>query len=93
MKTIYDVIVEPLMTEKGAVQKEQDKYLFKVDRKATKNEISTAIQKIFNVHVIKVHTMNVRGRLKRVRYQPGFTASWKKAIVTLKKGESLDLTA
>jgi len=93
MKTIYDVIIEPLITEKGASDKQTGKFLFKVHPKATKKEIHTAIEKIFNVHVTKVNTLRVRGKLKRVRHQPGFTSNWKKAVITLKKGEKIDLTS
>ncbi|MBI4970337.1 MAG: 50S ribosomal protein L23 [Candidatus Omnitrophica bacterium] len=91
MKTFFDCIVEPLRTEKGSLQEADRKYYFKVAFTATKKEIRSAIEKVFNVHVIKINTQCVKGKLKRVRFQPGYTSDWKKAIVTLKKGEKLDL--
>ena len=92
MKTYFDCIVEPLRTEKGSLQEAYQKYYFKVTPTATKKEIRAAVEKIFNVHVVGVNTQRVKGKLKRVRYQPGYASDWKKAIVTLKKGEKLDLT-
>lgn len=92
MKTFFDCIIEPLRTEKGVQQEKFQQYSFKVLGSATKREIRSAVEKVFNVHVLRVNTQWIKGRLKRVRYQPGYTSDWKKAIVTLKKGEKLDLT-
>ncbi|HTL48134.1 MAG TPA: 50S ribosomal protein L23 [Verrucomicrobiae bacterium] len=94
MKThLYDVIREPVITEKVAKESEKfGKYAFKVDPKANKKQIKSAVEKIFNVHVVKVNTLNYDGKWRRVRFQPGKTAAWKKAIVTLKKGEKIDIT-
>mgnify|MGYP001601921739 CR=1 FL=1 len=91
MKSFFDCIVEPLKTEKSSLQEADGKYYFKVVPTATKKDIRSAVEKVFNVHVIQVNTQRVKGKLKRVRYQPGYTSDWKKAIVTLKKGEKLDL--
>ena len=91
---IFDVIQEPVITEK--IAKEADtlgKYAFKVHPSSNKKQIKSAIEKAFNVHVVSVNTLNNSGKWRRVRYQPGMTASWKKAIVTLKKGEKIDITA
>ncbi len=91
---IYDVIREPLITEKAA--KDADalgKYAFKVRTDANKKAIKAAVEKIFNVHVVKVNTSCQAGKWRRVRSQPGKTAQWKKAIVTLKQGEKIDITA
>jgi len=91
---MYDIIQEPLITEKVARESESlGKYAFKVHGKANKKEIKSAVEKIFNVHVMKVNTLLYDGKWRRVRYQPGKTASWKKAIVTLKKGEKIDITS
>jgi large subunit ribosomal protein L23 len=91
MKTVYDVIRNPLITEKGAImQADQNKYIFQVAKTANKIEIKKAIESIYDVKVTKVNIMNVRGKLKRVRYQYGRTAAWKKAIVTLKQGNTID---
>ncbi|HOE68266.1 MAG TPA: 50S ribosomal protein L23 [Candidatus Omnitrophota bacterium] len=90
---MYDIILEPLITEKIARATESaNQYGFKVHPKANKKEIKSAVEKIFNVHVESVNTVNVDGKWRRVRYQPGQTPDWKKAIVTLKKGEKIDLT-
>lgn len=88
---LYDIISYPLITEKSALDAEkQHKYSFRVHPAATKVEIRQAVEKVFNVKVIKINTSNVRGKLKRVRYQPGYTAAWKKAVVTLKSGQKID---
>jgi len=91
--TVYDVILEPLITEKVAqATKNANQYGFKVHPKANKKQIKSAVEKIFNVHVNAVNTNNVGGKWRRVRYQPGQTQDWKKAIVTLKQGDKIDLT-
>jgi large subunit ribosomal protein L23 len=91
---LYDIIQEPLITEKITKQQEKlRKYAFQVHPNANKKEIKSAVEKIFNVHVTGVHVMNSMGKWRRVRYQPGKTADWKKAIVTLKEGEKIDITA
>lgn len=90
---LYDVIRDPVITEKVSKDTEQGKYAFRVHSKANKKQIKAAIERNFNVHVTKINTMNCVGKWRRVRYQPGKTAEWKKAIVTLKKGEKIDITA
>ena len=90
---LYDVIRNPLITEKITRDSEKlRKYAFQVHRTANKKQIKSAVEKIFNVHVTRVNTMRNSGKWRRVRYQPGKTADWKKAIVTLKKGEKIDIT-
>ena len=90
---LYDVIQEPMITEKiSKTQETLGKYAFKVHTDANKKQIKSAVEKVFNVHVISVNTQNFHGKWRRVRAQPGMTASWKKAIVTLKKGEKIDIT-
>lgn len=89
---LYDVIREPLLTEKGTKQEKTRKYFFVVSRAAKKHEIREAVERLFNVKVDKVNTMVMGGKWKRVRYQPGKTADWKKAIVTLKEGQKIELT-
>ena len=92
MKTPYDVIFQPVMTEKSLVQKEQEnKYTFKVDKRARKGEIKRAVEKMFNVKVKNVAIMNVLGKKKRVRIVEGKKPDWKKAIVTLAQGQKIDL--
>ncbi|OGW78957.1 MAG: 50S ribosomal protein L23 [Omnitrophica bacterium GWA2_52_8] len=91
---IAEVLREPLITEKGTAGTEKlGKYVFRVHPDANKNMIKAAVEKLFNVHVTNVNTLVVGGKWKRVRYQPGKTADWKKAIVTIKKGEKIDITA
>lgn len=91
---IYDVIREPMITEKVAKMAElENKYVFKVHKASNKKQIKSAVEKIFNVNVVKVNTLNQVGKWRRVRFQPGQTAAWKKAIVTLKKGDKIDITA
>ena len=89
---MYDIIREPLVTEKGAKQEKSRKYFFRVNPKANKHEIQDAIEKIFNVKVAKINTMIIGGKWKRVRFQPGQTSDWKKAVVTLKEGQKIELT-
>ncbi len=89
----YDVIKSPVITEKSSIlQAGSNKYVFEVDKSANKKQIKDAVEAIYNVKVVDVRTMNVRGKLKRVRYNYGRTSSWKKAIVTLKQGDTIDLT-
>ncbi len=91
---MYDVIQEPLITEKITRETEKlRKYAFRVHPKANKKDIKSAVEKIFSVHVTRVNTCNYNGKWRRVRFQPGMTADWKKAIVTLKAGEKIDITA
>ncbi len=90
---LFDLIFYPLVTERSTSQAEQGKYAFRVHPKATKGDIKLAVEKVFNVKVVKVNTLNVGGKLKRVRYQPGYTADWKKAIVTLKSGQKIEFTS
>ena len=90
---IYDVLKAPLITEKVArYQESQNKYAFRIHPDSNKKQVKAAIEKIYNVHVVSINTSNVRGKWRRVRYQPGLTASWKKAIVTIKSGEKIDIT-
>ncbi len=85
--TFHDVIIAPLISEKSMLGITNLKYCFKVKRDACKVEIRQAIEKAFNVKVSKVNTVNVRGKHRRRGKISGMTPSWKKAIVTLAKGE------
>jgi large subunit ribosomal protein L23 len=92
VKDPRSIILRALMTEKGAKLREsRNTYLFKVSPKANKHEIRTAINSIFNVEVVDVRTMNVLGKFKRMGRSAGRRSSWKKAIVTLKEGQTIDL--
>jgi large subunit ribosomal protein L23 len=91
MKTVYQVLLAPLLTEKGTMLKEKDnKVIFKVARGANKIEIKNAVEEIFKVKVDRVSTMNCKGKKKRLGRYEGKRPDWKKAIVTLKEGQKLD---
>jgi large subunit ribosomal protein L23 len=92
MKSIHDVIVRPLiMTEKGERLKEtQNKVLFEVAMKASKNEITAAIEKLFRVGVTGVNTSIVRGKVTRMGRRMGKRPNWKKAVVTLREGDTIE---
>ena len=78
-----EIIIAPVVTEKSNDEMQMGKYTFEVNKKATKIEIANAVEKLFNVKVLNVNTMTVRGKTKRVRYVEGKTSDWKKAIVTI----------
>lgn len=90
---LEDVIKRPLiLTEKGTSLREQDnKYLFEVDRRANKIQIRQAVEALFKVNVLDVNTLIVRGRMRRMGRGYAKTRNWKKAIVTLAPGDSIDL--
>ena len=78
-----DIILAPVITEKSNDELQDGKYTFKVNKKATKIDIKNAVEKLFEVKVLNVNTMNVRGKEKRVGKNVGKTSDWKKAIVTI----------
>ena len=78
-----EIIIRPVITEKSNDEMQAGKYTFEVNKKATKVEIAKAVEKLFEVKVLNVNTMIVKGKTKRVRYQEGKTPDWKKAIVTI----------
>ena len=87
----YDVISSPKITEKATSLSEFNKIVFKVHKGANKKAIKKSIEKIFKVNVIKVNTINSKGKTKLIRNKKTYKAGFKKAIVTLKKGQSIDL--
>ena len=92
MDTKYlEIIKAPVVTEKSETAKQTGKYTFKVDPKANKLEIKEAIEKLFNVKVESIRTINVKPKKKRVGRYSGLTNRTKKAIVTLKEGQTIDL--
>lgn len=91
MPTPHEIIVRPLITEKNTSLMVDNKYSFEVLRGSSKPEIKRAVEQIFNVSVTKVHTMNVRGKLKRRGREVGYTREWKKAIVTLVPGDHIEI--
>ena len=84
MKASTDIIIAPVITEKSMAGIADKKYTFKVAKDANKIEIAQAVEELFKVKVAKVNTISVRGKEKRMGRYSGYTASWKKAIVTLK---------
>ena len=84
MKIAQDIIIAPVLTEKSMAGIPAKKYTFKVAKDANKIEIAAAVEKLFKVEVAKVNTISVRGKARRMGRYSGYTASWKKAIVTLK---------
>ena len=90
MKSIYDVIIRPIITEKSSSLVENLQYTFEVDRRANKSEIKEAVEKIFNVNVVEVRTINVHRKAKRMQRYDGYKAGYKKAIVRLAAGQSID---
>ncbi len=83
-----EIILGPVVTEKSNADIQEGKYTFKVAKNATKIQIKNAVEKLFEVKVLKVNTLTVKGKEKRVRYVAGKTPDWKKAIVTIDKNLS-----
>ena len=84
MKMVEDIIIKPIITEMSMDMLEAKKYAFKVQKDATKPEIAAAVEQMFKVEVAEVNTINMKRKPKRLGYHSGYTAAWKKAIVTLK---------
>jgi large subunit ribosomal protein L23 len=92
MRSPYQVVLRPLLTEKGTRLKEAgNQYLFRVAKTANKIEIKQAIEQLFKVRVLDVRTLQVRGKVKRLGRFQGRRPDWKKAIATLKAGDSIEL--
>ena len=89
--TAYDIIKRPIITEQSMEQTEMKRYTFEVAKDSNKVEIRQAVEAIFNVTVTKVNTLNVKSKPKRMRGAAGRTRTWKKAMVTLKEGDSIEL--
>ena len=87
-----DTIRNPIMTEKATILSEQNKSVFKVHVKANKTLIKKNIEKLFKVNVVKVNIINQKTKIKMKQGKKSFKSGYKKAIVTLKKGQSIDLT-
>ncbi|MBC8258487.1 MAG: 50S ribosomal protein L23 [SAR324 cluster bacterium] len=88
---IFDVLRAPIMSEKTMTLKEEaNQFAFEVDPRANKIQIKESIEKAFKVSVLKIRTMNVRGKKKRLGRYQGYKSSWKKALVTLKQGDTIE---
>ena len=86
-----DSVIQPIITEKATSLSEQNKVIFKIRNDASKKSIKKNIEKIFKVNVIKINTINKRAKTKIIRGRIGIKKGYKKALVTLKKGQSIDL--
>ena len=86
-----EIILTPCITEKNTAKQPLHQYAFQVNRRANKIEIKDAVEALFKVKVLSVNTSHVRGKNKRVRFRLGMTASWKKAIVTLRPEDKIEL--
>ena len=90
---ILDTIISPTITEKATSLSEFNKIVFKVHKGANKKSIKKSIEKIFKVNVVKINTINLRGKSKIFKWKKTTKPSYKKAIITLKKGQSIDLAS
>ena len=88
----YDTILAPVITEKATMLSEHNKVIFRVAQDATKPEIAEAVEALFKVNVVKVNTLNVKGKTKRFRGIQSRRSDVKKAVVTLAEGQSIDIT-
>lgn len=87
----YAVLIRPIITEKSTLQTGQDKYVFEVDVRANKNQVKDAVELAFNVHVTGVNTMTMKGKPRRFGRRVTQRPDWKKAVVTLAEGDSIQL--
>lgn len=86
----HQIIKRPLITEKSVLRNEvENTVVFRVDRHANKLQIKSAVEALFQVSVVKVNTLNVEGKKRRVRFREGKRSDWKKAYVTLREGDSI----
>lgn len=90
MKELTDIIIEPVISEQSTILAEEGKYVFVVRKGVNKIEIKHAIEKLFEVTVRKVNVVNVTGKTKRVRYKIGKRPDWKKALISLMPGQTIE---
>lgn len=92
MTRTYEILKKPLLTEKSLIERDSNnRYGFVVSKNASKGEIKTAVEKIFNVTVVKVNTITVQGKMHRMGRFEGKRPDYKKAFVTLKEGDKIDV--
>jgi large subunit ribosomal protein L23 len=89
--SLYDILRRPIVTEQSTILGESGKYVFEVDKRASKPDVKAAVERAFSVTVLDVNTMNVRGKMKRYGPRATRMPSWKKAIVTLQAGDTIQL--
>lgn len=86
---VEEIIIEPVLTEKTNMMRDAGKYVFKVDPRANKHQVMEAVKTLFTVHPVACNIVNVTRKPKRNRSRSGYTSSWKKAVVTVAKGEKI----
>lgn len=91
MNGYTEVLIRPIVTERSYRLIEQQKYTFEVDKRSSKEEIAKAVEQAFSVKVLQVNTVSMKGKLKRQGRTSGYTKNWKKAIVTLKEGDRIEI--
>lgn len=89
-ENLYDVLVAPIVTEKSSAGMAYNQYTFKVLKNSTKHQVKQAVEHIFGVTVLSVNTILMKGKTKRFKGRLGMRSDWKKAIVTLKQGQTID---
>ena len=89
--TAHEIIVRPIVSERSYAQMEENRYTFEVAKDANKYQIKDAVEELFDVKVVRVNTLNVKPKTKRVRYVAGKTRSWKKAVVTVAEGQTIEV--
>ena len=89
--TAHEIIIRPVVSERSFSEMEQNKYTVEVHKDANKFQIKDAVEEIFGVKVTRVNTLIVKPKTKRVRYVAGKTRSWKKAVVTVAEGQSIEI--
>ena len=92
MKNPHDIIKNMLRSEKGTELLVQNKYLFRIAKDANKIDVKRSVEDIYKVQVDSVNIMNIKGKKRRVRFRQGMTSAWKKAIVTLKPDNRIEVT-
>ena len=91
MKSPYDVIIKPILTEKSETAKQRLIYSFAVTHDSNKDAIKKAIESIFNVKVDSIRTLVVKGKVKQHKFREGVRKDWKKAMITLKEGYRIEI--
>jgi len=89
--TYEQILIEPVLSEKANTLREEGKYVFRVDPKATKIQVKEAVRRLYNVNPVSCNIMVVGGKPKRLRTRSGYTSSWKKAIVRLSRNEKISI--
>jgi len=92
-EAFYNVIARPVITEKATAASEHNKIIFRIRPDTTKAQVKEAVEALFKVTVVSVNTINVQGKIKAFRGRPGKRSDYKKAVVTLAKGQSIDLAS